>query len=346
MTYIDFMSKPEDIVWIAYKLKNELGSRISINRFGLYKEILEGRYNLKGCDRGIDFSILYSDKEFLRVSVGETWVSARYEDKLFVLNEIKTVIGNIVRDGVSLGEPSVFYNIREDDYMIPHLEYVYADKEETIKAFQNNTIFDDGEVPCDLIVFNYLNEGGVVEINKSYSYIDKNRYVINIKAILENKNSVENEELKSLLIENLDNLFNSNSRNRKDNLLSEYVEYNNDIAYVTCVIKDAFLLASELKLMITITRDGKVIHFIDYNNDMLTNYVSNYEFGECDMDIIYSSVNGIKFKTKCDTSAYDLIEDVVRNELQKINNLRDTNIKHRVKNNQHLIKLVRRIGNK
>lgn len=345
MGYKDFMSKPEDIVWIAYKLKNELGDKISINKFGLYKEVLEGKYNLKGYDWGIDFSVLYSDKEFLRIAVGETWVSARYEDKLFVLNEIRTAISNIVRDGVSLGEPSIFYNISDEKYMIPHLEYIYADKEETIRAFQNKTIFDDGGIPEDIIVFDSLKKGEEFAVSKTYSYItpsSSDKYGIGIYAMLENKSDIETMRLKRALVDNLNELFASDD----NNLLSQYLTYNNDISYITAYIKNALSLVEELELYVVIRKDGDDIHYIRYVNDHLVEYKSNNKIFEYNLNTYYDIEKGISFDTNCVLGASDVIEKGVSMQLKKIKELRDDNIRGKVKSNNNLLKLVRRMGNR
>jgi len=345
MEYKDFMSKPEDIVWIAYKLKNEMGDKISINKYGLYKEVLEGKYNLEGYDWGIDFNILYSDKEFLRVSVGETWVSARYEDKLFVLNEIKSAISNIVRDGISLGEPTVFYNIKDEKDMIPYFEYIYADKEETINAFKNGTIFDDGGIPEDVIVFDSLKKGEEFAISKSYSYITPgslDKYGIGIYAMLENKSNVETINLKRFLIDNLDELFSD----KGNNLFDQYLTYNNDISYITSYIKNALSLTEELELYVVIRREGDDIQYIRYVNGHLVEYKSSSEIFEYNLNTYYDIENGIKFDTNCVLVASDVIEKGVSMELKKINALRDDNIRGKVKSDNNLLKLVRRMGNR
>lgn len=340
MGYKDFMSKTDDVVRLAFQLKYELGDKISINKMGLYKEFLEGHYNLDS-DRSIYFSILYSDKEFLRVSVGEASAYASsYEDKVLVLNELKNAISNIVRDGKKLGEPILFYNIRDEEYMIPHLEYIYADKENAIKMFQDKTVFDDGTVPEDLIVFDSVEKGEEFGIVKDYCYVTpdaKNRYSISICATLKNKSGIENEKLRNLIYENLNDLFNVNSN---------FLSYYNDISYIVSYIKNAFSLTEEQELSIIIKKDGKEIKRIRYMNGTLVYYDCYCEFGECIMNTNYSRKDGIKFETKCDVSAYDLIEDVVRNELQNINALKDVNNQYNIKSNNNLLKLVRRIGNK
>ena len=340
MAYKNIMSNTEDVVWLAYQLKDKLGSKISINRFGLWKEVLEAKYNLKGYDRGLDFSILYCDKGFLRVEVGEIGAyRSTYEEKIFILNELKTAIGSIVRDGISLGSPSVFYNIRDDEYMIPHLEYIYDDKEETIKAFKDKTIFDDG-IPEDVIIFDDIKGKDEFRITKGYTFLDirsSNKYSIGIFCMLNNKSNIETTKIKKILIENLDDLFNGDN-----NLL----EYQSDISYIIAYIKNALSLAEEKELAIIIKKDDDVVHFVGYIKGILTQYEHNCEYGECIMNTNYTTKSGIKFETKSDTSAYDLIDDVVRNELQTINALKDISNAYNVKSNQSLLKLVRRIDNK
>ena len=346
MGYENFMSKMEDVVRLAYQLKYVLGVMISINQNGLYKNILEGKYNLKGHDRGIDFTILYSDKEFLRVSVGEVGAyDSSYEDKLFVLNELKKAISSIVRNGVSLGEPSVFYNVRDEEYMIPHLEYIYADKENYIKSFQDKTIFDDGGVPEDVIIFDTVKESEEFGIAKSYSYITpdtQSRYSIGIYAMVKNKSDIEEKELRNVIIENLDELFNKFN----ESLLDSYATYNNDIAYLVTRVKKGLSLAEEVELCIDIKRNGKEIHNIRYINGHLVKYESNSKLFEYNFNTIYDIRDGIKFGTNCALKASEIIEKGVQEELQKINNLRNINDKCNVKSNDNLLKLVKRIGNK
>lgn len=349
MAYENFMSKTEDVVWLAYKLKNELGDKVSINQIGLWKEVLEAKFCLKGYnryDRGIDFTVLYSDKEFLRISVGEIGAyRSSYEDKLVVLNELKNAISAIVRNGVLLGEPSVFYNVREDEYMIPHLEYIYADKENYIKSFQDKTIFDDGGIPEDVIVFDSAKEKQEFGIVKDYCYVTpdaKNRYSINIYAMLKNKSDIEEKELKNVIIENLDDLFKDDFKN----LFIDYSCYDNDISYVVACIKKALSLVEEQELYIVIKKDGKEIHNIRYVNEQLVKYESSRNLFEYNLDTYYDIENGIKFNTNCALGASDIIEKGVSEELKNINILNDINNQYNVKSNNNLLKLARRMGNR
>lgn len=341
MEYKNFMSKMEDVVWLAYKLKDELGDKISINKIGLYKEFLEGVYNLDG-NRSVDFCVLYSDKEFMRVCVGEMRVSFSYEDKVFVLNKIGTAIGNIVRNGVSLGEPTIFYNVKDEEYMVPHLEYCYAQKEGAIKAFKDKTIFDDG-IPYDVVVFDDLKEGNKFYFEKFYSYSDvttKSEYIISIKAILNNRSNIENRVVKGLVRENLDNLFIC------DNMMARYVSENCNIESVIGYIKDALYLTGEVELIVTITRDSKEICNVRYMNEELTKYSSSVCDGMLELETFYDYDKGMNFRTNCGIKkGYEFMSKSICNELDRVKRLVYGNVKPNL-SNQNLLRLVRRIGNK
>jgi len=155
---IDFTSKTEDIVWLAYKLVNEMGENVSINKFGLYQEILTGKYELERTIlgpryNGIDFNVKYSSNEFLTINVGEIQSYKSYEEKLKVLNEIYNVIRKINgKNGLSIGEPVAFYNISDGQNKIPHLDWVFCKKEEYVSELVNGTLFDDA-VAEDLFLF-------------------------------------------------------------------------------------------------------------------------------------------------------------------------------------------------
>lgn len=155
---IDFTSKTEDIVWLAYKLVEEMGENVSINKFGLYQEILTGKYEIERSIlgpryNGIDFNIKYSANEFLSINVGEIQMIKPYEEKLKVLNEIYNIVRKITdKNGNAIGEPVAFYDISEGKYKVPHLDWVFCKKEEYVSELANGTLFDDG-VAKDLFLF-------------------------------------------------------------------------------------------------------------------------------------------------------------------------------------------------
>ena len=344
MSHENFMSKTEDVVWLAYKLKDELGDKISINKIGLYKEVLEGVYNLNGRNfyegGSIYFGILYSNKEFLRIYVGEIGTSlSSYEDKVFVLNELKNAISNIVRNGVSLGEPSVFYNVRDDEYKVPHLEYIYADKENYIRAFQEKTIFDDG-IPEDVIIFDTVKEREEFQFVTGKSYMVSDKYFsIKIIAKLKNKSDIDTDELRNIINENIEALFGD----KYDNLFINYVCYGCDMAYVVSSIKRSLSIAEEIKLCITMIGNGNERCSVNYVNGKLIKYENCCKLHDYDFDTYYDVETGINFNTNCTAlSAEELIEKRLRTELENINDLIDINSKYNIKSNNNLLKLVRR----
>ena len=155
---IDFTSKTEDIIWLAYKLVKVLGDNVSINKFGLCQEILTGKYEVERSPlgpryNGIDFDIKYSANEFLTIAVGELYAYKPYEEKLKVLNKIYNIVRKITgKNGITIGEPVAFYNISDGKYKVPHLDWVFCKKEEYVSELVNGTLFDDG-VAEDLFLF-------------------------------------------------------------------------------------------------------------------------------------------------------------------------------------------------
>jgi len=131
-----------------------------------------------------------------------------------------------------------------------------------------------------------------------------------------------------------------------NNLLSQYLTYNNDISYITAYIKNALSLVEELELYVVIRKDGDDIHYIRYVNDHLVEYKSNNKIFEYNLNTYYDIEKGISFDTNCVLGASDVIEKGVSMELKKIKDLRDDNIRGKVKSNNNLLKLVRRMGNR
>lgn len=349
MAYVDFMSKTEDVVWLAYKLKDELGGKISINKVGLCKNYLEGKYNLDHI-RSVNFAILYSDKEFLRVSVGEVGAYASsYEDKVVALNGLKTAIGRIVRDGVSLGEPSIFYNVRDEEYVIPSLEYIYADKEAAIKEFKDKTIFDDDGIPEDVIVFDSINDRDGFTIKKEYSY-DKKIYDNDYSVIVDGKYlsncDIDNKILELLIIENLDNLFMVSNKKRKCEVLDKYLSISGELSYIIASIRNCSSFVTESELSVSIMENGKVMQSASYINGILCSYTGISNLSDCILNTTYGVGDGIRFETKSDFESSKYVQALVEYEYKNLYNLINYNNKSEIKDNSNLLKLVRRIGNK
>lgn len=156
---MNYMSKAEDVEYLAHELIKILGDKILINRFSLGQEVLSGKY-LKDTEKfikfnGIDFNIKYSKGEFLRINVGETHLLNPYNEKFEAIIDLKNAIANISLDEEEkIGEPLAFYYIEESDHYIPYYEWAFVKQEEYISELENNTLFDDGTVIEGLTIFN------------------------------------------------------------------------------------------------------------------------------------------------------------------------------------------------
>lgn len=156
---MNYMSKAEDVEFLAHELVKVLGDKISINRFSLGQEVLSGKY-LKDTEKfikfnGIDFNIKYSTGEFLRINVGETDLLKPYSEKFKTIVELKNAIANIsLNEEERIGDPLAFYYIEESGHYIPYYEWAFVKQEEYISELENNMLFDDGTIIEGLTIFN------------------------------------------------------------------------------------------------------------------------------------------------------------------------------------------------
>jgi len=142
---MEYMSKTEDVVWLAYKLKAEMQLNVSINMFGLYNEVLTGKYypEVNKPFNYIDFNIKYSKGEFLRLNVGEIVSYKKYLEKLDAIKALRDVISKIIGE-----QPVVFYNVDEN----PYYDWAFTQKREYVQEFIDGIAFDDA-IPTGVIVF-------------------------------------------------------------------------------------------------------------------------------------------------------------------------------------------------
>jgi len=153
---MEYMSKTEDVVWLAYKLKAEMQLNVSINMFGLYNEVLTGKYypEVNKPFNYIDFNIKYSKGEFLRINVGEIYILTPYEEKIEALKVITQALSKIkIDEDLKIELPDAFYEIKENGILIPYCEWAFANKDEYLSELKNNTMFDDADIE-NLIIFN------------------------------------------------------------------------------------------------------------------------------------------------------------------------------------------------
>ncbi|MCI8588535.1 MAG: hypothetical protein HFG40_02675 [Bacilli bacterium] len=155
---INYISKEKDVVWLAYRLKDCLGSRVSINQYGMKQRNLLGYYtdqeNKFARINGVDFHIKYSRKEFLRIGIGEIKVREPYEKKLEALKIIGKELSEIKeRGGLPIGPPLAFYNSVDEEGKVPTLEWAFCNSLEYSKELSEGTLFDDATIE-DLVWIN------------------------------------------------------------------------------------------------------------------------------------------------------------------------------------------------
>jgi len=153
---INYISRTEDVKWLAYKLKNALGSKISINQYGLNQEVLHGYYDKEMCCRfdyfKLDFYVKYNRNYFLRIGVGENCFNKSYEEKIEALKDIgKVIIDTESAAGKKIGYPLAFYKAVFEDSSVPTLEWAFRNQEEYTEELRRGTIFDDARIE-DLII--------------------------------------------------------------------------------------------------------------------------------------------------------------------------------------------------
>ena len=153
---INFVSKVDDVIWLYYKLKDEMAEKISVNELGLYQEVLSGKYydeNDTLRNKGMNFSIKYSKDEFLRVTICDYQSDKTYEEKINALIDFYLVLNRVKQEnGEALGEPLAIYNVKRDNVRTPYLEWAFTKQDEYIQELENDTLFDDGSI-TDLLIF-------------------------------------------------------------------------------------------------------------------------------------------------------------------------------------------------
>ena len=122
----EMFSKREDIVFIANELTKILGEKISINTFTLVNEVLTGKIILDETKiarfEGIDFNIKFSKGEFLRINVGEIYISETSVNAILSTNR-----GYSVRDAIRNPNYNIATTIFDDETLnhIPYFDNIY-----------------------------------------------------------------------------------------------------------------------------------------------------------------------------------------------------------------------------
>lgn len=147
-----YYSKHDDCVALAQQLNKSLNEKIM---FESCSEVIEGKY--KCCPFNtydtieeyakdmVPFYFKYSKGEFLKLGVeNNAYKKLSTGHKLAALSDIYEVLCKV------FGEPTLFYTTKDDEEEL-NLYWVFKNKEDEIKNFQNNTVFDDANIK-DLII--------------------------------------------------------------------------------------------------------------------------------------------------------------------------------------------------
>ena len=152
----ELYSNADDCYKLARLLKSKLREKIEFSG-STFQEMIIGNYHSLPYNRyetflsyrndSVEFSYKFLENGFLRISVCDTaYKKASMGHKFAVLSDLYQVISE------KYGEPLVYFTLKDDDENSINLEWVFIEKEETIDAFKNGSMFDDAEVDELIII--------------------------------------------------------------------------------------------------------------------------------------------------------------------------------------------------
>lgn len=156
MNYNELYSNGDDCKELKHILNNEIKGKISFS-WNVYGQIMGGSYNcipsntyngyLEEKKELVNFYYKFLKDAFLRIGVGNNSLSKKtVGHKLAALSDFYQVLSK------KFGEPTLFYTMENDDEEYLNFEWSFKYKEESIEAFKNNTVFDDGDKVNNLII--------------------------------------------------------------------------------------------------------------------------------------------------------------------------------------------------
>lgn len=152
----ELYSNANDCYKLACLLKNRLKGKIEFSG-STFQELIIGNYHSLSYDKYdtfleyrndvVEFSYKFLENGFLRVSVSDSaYKKASMGHKLAILSDLYEVLSE------DYGLPLVFYTIKDDDENSINLEWDFIQKEDTIEAFKNGSMFDDAKVDSLIII--------------------------------------------------------------------------------------------------------------------------------------------------------------------------------------------------
>lgn len=142
----EVFSRGEDCEWLAYQLKEQMGSLVSFNAFGIDNQILTGVYDKRRLGgpwysrETVRFYIKFCKGEFLRIQIELSCNDN--ENVISAMNELIKALVSIKQGDTLIGYPLAIY--KTGDYLTS--EYAFKNKEEVIDKLKTNTMFDDGYI--------------------------------------------------------------------------------------------------------------------------------------------------------------------------------------------------------
>lgn len=151
----ELFSKAQDCKELAKKLFKRLKDKVEI--YGsIQQEVITGKYkcfpyhmydNFTDYDNDIvSFYYKYCKDGFLRIGVSNNIHKKSMGHKLAVLSDFYKTLSK------EFGEPTLFYTVKDDDEETINLQWSFKNKDEDIREFKNDTMFDDANID-ELIIF-------------------------------------------------------------------------------------------------------------------------------------------------------------------------------------------------
>jgi len=139
----EVLSNGEHCAWLAQQLRDQMGSYVSFNWFGITNPILAGVYDKNGVNGpyhskdAVRFYIKFCKEEFLRIQIELGYRSN--ENVAIAMSELIKALASIKQGDTSIGLPLAIYEVGK--YLTG--EYAFKNKETVIEDLKNNTMFDD-----------------------------------------------------------------------------------------------------------------------------------------------------------------------------------------------------------
>lgn len=153
---MELFSKADDCHKLAFIINNELQHKVSFEG-STYQEVVSGTHNsfrlteyldIRNFERDkLSFDYKFCENGFLRITISKRIYDSSLGHKLAALSNFYMALRK------HFGEPTLLYTIQNDDEESLSMQWSFSQKEEDIRDFKNNTVFDDAKIE-HLVLFN------------------------------------------------------------------------------------------------------------------------------------------------------------------------------------------------